>query len=41
MMMLFTVDNEQFGQPGELALREETIEEQITRKGARPTTYSS
>jgi len=38
---VFTVDNEQFGQPGELALREETIEEQITRKGARPTTYSS
>lgn len=38
---VFTVSNEKFGEPGELAVREETIEEQIIRKGPRPTSYSS
>ena len=38
---VFTVDNENFGEEGELALREETTAEQITRKGPRPTSYSS
>lgn len=38
---VLTVDNENFGEEGELALREETTAEQITRKGPRPTSYSS
>lgn len=38
---ILTVTNENFGQPGELAVRQETLEEQITRKGPRPTSYSS
>ena len=38
---ILTVDNENFGQPGELAIREETQEEQIARKGQKPTHYSS
>ena len=38
---ILTVNNENFGQSGELALREETEEEQISRKGKRPTNYIS
>tara|TARA_R110000822_G_scaffold309757_1_gene440111 strand:+ start:1187 stop:1615 length:429 start_codon:yes stop_codon:yes gene_type:complete len=38
---VLTVANEKFGQTGELAVKEETIEEQTTRKGPRPTSYHS
>jgi len=38
---VLTVSNENFGKVGELAIREETLEEQVVRKGLRPTNYTS